>query len=155
MVCFMFIGLSFLICVIKPAGTKLKEIFQDAWKKLWQYILIVLLVGFFTLLSCFLLFIPGIIVGVYLMFCSYVFVAEGGKGMDVLKRSWALVKGNWWKIFGRIVLLNIVVMIIFSILSSANDLLGSLFQYFCIPFSTIFMYLMYLELKKSKEMLKE
>ena len=145
------ITFSFILLAVKPVETKLEEIFQDAWEKLWQYILIVLLVGFFTFLSFLLLFIPGIIVGVYFMFCSYILVIEGGKGIDVLKRSWALVKGNWWKVFGRIVLLNIVVMIIFSILSSVNDLLGSLFQYLCIPFSVIFMYLIYLELKKSKE----
>jgi len=142
---------SFTLLAIKPVETKLKEIFQDAWKKLWQYILIVLLVGFFTILSFLLLFIPGIIVGVYLMFCPYILIIEGGKGMNVLKRSWALVKGNWWKVFGRIVLLNIVVMIIFSILSSVNNLLGSLFQYLCIPFSMIFTYLIYLELKKTKQ----
>jgi len=146
-----FIMFSFILLAIKPVGTELKEIFQDAWKKLWKYILILLLVSFFTILSFLLLFIPGIIVGIYLMFCSYVFVVEGGKGMNVLKRSWALVKGNWWKVFGRIVLFNVIVMVIFSILKSVNNLLGSLFQYLCIPFSMIFMYLIYLELKKSKE----
>lgn len=146
-----FIIFSFILLAIKPVGTELKEIFQDAWKKLWQYILIILLVGFFTLLSFLLLFIPGIIVGICLMFSSYILVVEGGKGMNVLKRSWALVKGNWWKVFGRIALFNVVVMVIFSILKSVNNLLGSLFQYLCIPFSMIFMYLIYLELKKSKE----
>ena len=151
MICFVFIGLSFLILVVKPVGTKLKEIFQDAWKKLWGYLLISILVGFFTILSFLLLFIPGLIVGIYLMLCPYVFIIEGGKGMNVLKRSWALVKGNWWEVFGRIILLNIAVMIIFSIFNSANNLLGSLFQSLCMPFSMIFMYLIYLELKKSKE----
>ena len=146
-----FIIFSFILLAVKPVETELKEIFQDTWKKLWQYILIILLVGFFTLLSFLLLFIPGIIVGICLMFSSYVLAVEGGKGMNVLKRSWALVKGNWWKVFGRIALFNVVVMVIFSILKSVNNLLGSLFQYLCIPFSMIFMYLIYLELKKSKE----
>ena len=33
-----FIIFSFILLAIKPVGTELKEIFQDAWKKLWQYI---------------------------------------------------------------------------------------------------------------------
>jgi len=151
MVCFMFIGLSFLICVIKPAGTKLKEIFQEAWKKLWQYFWIMILVGFFVILSSFFLIIPGIIVAIYLMFCSYILILEGEKGMNALKRSWALVKGNWWKVFGRIILLNIIYGGLFICLDSISTFLGFVFQSLGMPLSIIFTYLIYLELKKSKE----
>jgi len=145
------IGFSLVLLAIKPVGTKLKEIFQEVWKKLWQYILVTILVGFFVMITSFLLIIPGIIVGVYLTFSSYVFVIEEEKGMNALKRSWNLVKGNWWKVFGRITLLNIIICAIYAILISIDDLLGSVFQCLFMPFSVIFMYLIYSELKKSKE----
>jgi len=147
----LFIGLSFLILAIRPSETKLKEVLQEAWQKLWQYLWITALVGFFTTLSFIFFIIPGLIVGIYLAFSPYVLITEGGKGMDALKRSWALVKGNWWKVFGRVFLLNIIFGAIFMILSSINDLLGTVFQYFLMPFNVIFMYSIYLELKKSKE----
>ncbi len=146
-----FIGLSFLILAVKPVETKLKEIFQEAWKKLGQYLWIVVLSCFFITLFSIFLIIPGLIIAVYLTFSSYTLIVEGGKGMNALKRSWALVKGNWWKVFGRVILLNIIFGIMFTILNSINESLGTIFQYFCIPFSTIFLYLIYLELKKSKE----
>lgn len=146
-----FIGLSFLTLVIKPVGTKLKEIFQEAWKRFAKYLWLVILVSFFVTLASLFLVIPGIIVAIYLSFYSYVFIIEGEKGMNALKRSWSLVKGNWWKVFGRLFLLNIVFGIIFILLSSVNDLLGSVFQLFYMPFNIIFFYLIYLELKKSKE----
>ncbi|MCK4805982.1 MAG: hypothetical protein KAS91_02255, partial [Candidatus Pacebacteria bacterium] len=146
-----FIGLSFLILAIRPAGTKLKEIFQEAWKKLWQYFWITILVGFFTILSFIFFIIPGLIVAIYLMFCPYILIVEGEKGMNALKRSWNLVKGNWWKVFGRLILLNIVFSIISTILGLVNNLLGTIFQFLCMPLSIIFLYLIYLELKKSKE----
>jgi len=145
-----FITLSFMLLAIKPTGAKLREIFQEVWKKLWQYFWIVVLVGFFTTLSFFFFIIPGLIVGIYLVFSLYVFIAEEGKGMNALKRSWVLVKGNWWKVFGRIFLLNMIFGIIFIILSSINDSLGTIFQYLLMPFNVIFMYSIYLELKKSK-----
>ena len=145
-----FITLSFILLVIKPTGAKLREIFQEVWKKLWQYLWIVTLVGFFTTLSFIFFIIPGLIVGIYLVFFPYVLITEEGRGMNALKRSWALVKGNWWKVFGRIFLLNMIFGTIFIILSSINDSLGTIFQYFLMPFNVIFMYLIYLELKKSK-----
>ncbi len=73
------------------------------------------------------------------------------KGINALKRSWNLIKGNWWKVFGRTILLNGFFGIIFFALGSINDLLSSVFQLFSLPFYAIFLYLIYLELKKSKE----
>jgi len=146
-----FIGLTFIILVVKPAGTKLKEIFQEAWKKFGQYLWLVILTSIFVVLSTLFFIIPGIIVGTYLTFYSYVFVVEEEKGMNALKRSWNLVKGNWLKVFGRLFLLGIIFNIIYILLSSVNNLLGSVFQLFYMPFSIIFLYLIYLELKKSKE----
>lgn len=146
-----FIGFTFIILAVKPAGTKLKEIFQEAWKKFGQYLWLVILTGFFVILASLFLVIPGMIVAIYLSFYSYVFIIEGEKGMNALRRSWSLVKGNWWKVFGKLLLLNIIFGIIFILLSSVNDLLGSVFQLFWMPFNMIFFYLIYLELKKSKE----
>lgn len=146
-----FIQLALTISVIRPVGTKLKEIFQEAWKKFGQYLWIVILEGFSVFLAGLLFLIPGIIVGVYLTFHPYVFVAEGKKGMNVLERSWALVKGSWWKVFGRLVLLVIVFSIIFFLSNFVHSLLSTIFQFFFKPFSTIFFYLIYQDLKKSKE----
>ena len=146
-----FINLIFTMLAIKPIETKLKEIFQVTWKNLWQYFWIIALTSLFVMLSALFLIIPGLIVGVYLILCPYVLVIEGEKGMNALKRSWNLIKGNWWKVFGRIILLNGVFSIISYILSSINNLLSSVFQLFSLPFYAIFLYLIYLELKKSKE----
>jgi len=145
-----FIGFSLVLLVTKPVETKLKEIFQEVWKKLWQYLLVTILVGFFMMTASFLLIIPGIIVGVYLAFSSFAFIIEGEKGINALKRSWDLVNGNWWKVFGRIILLNIIIGVIYATLILINDSLGNVFQCLSMPFGIIFMYLIYLELKKSK-----
>jgi len=146
-----FIGLTFIILTVKPVGTKLKEIFQEAWKKFGQYLWLVILVGFFVVLSTLFFVIPGIIVGTYLTLYSYIFIVEGKRGMEALKHSWKLVEGNWWKVFGRLFVIGIVFNIIYTLLSSINDLLGIVFQLFYLPFGIIFLYLIYLELKKSKE----
>lgn len=149
--CTIFIGFTFIILTVKPAGTKLKEIFQEAWQKFGQYLWLVILVSIFVVLSTLFFIIPGIIVGTYLTVYSYVFVVEGGKGVNVLRRSWNLVKGNWWKVFGRLLLLGIVFNIIFFFFTSLHSLIATIAQFLFMPFSIIFSYLIYLELKKSKE----
>jgi len=146
-----FMGASLLVLVVKPVGTSLNEIFREAWKNLWEYLIIMILAGFFIFLAYLFFFIPGVIVSVYLMFSFVVLIDEGKKKMDALKRSWNLVKGNWWKVFGKIILLNIVFLIIFFVFNSINNLLGTIVQFLSLPFGVIFVYLLYLELKKSKE----
>ena len=118
-----------MVLIMRPVGTSLSEVFKEAWKKLWGYLLITILIWFFIILAYLFFFIPGVIISVYLAFSVFVFIDEEKRNMDALKRSWSLVKGNWWKVFGRVVLCLILSM----------------------PFAIIFMYLIYLELKKSKE----
>lgn len=148
---FVFINLSFLILAVRPTGTKLREIFQQTWKKFYEYFWIAILGGLSVILSSFFLIIPGIIVAVYLMFSPYILIIEGEKGINALKASWALVKGNWLKVFGRLILLDIIFWGLFFCLNSINTFLGFVFQALTMPFSVIFIYLIYLGLKKSKE----
>jgi len=124
-----YMGASSMVLIMRPVGTSLSEVFKEAWKKLWGYLLITILIWFFIILAYLFFFIPGVIISVYLAFSVFVFIDEEKRNMDALKRSWSLVKGNWWKVFGRVVLCLILSM----------------------PFAIIFMYLIYLELKKSKE----
>jgi uncharacterized membrane protein len=145
-------GAFFITLMMKPIGTSLIEIAQEAWKKLWQYLLIVMLIWSFIILGLFLFIIPGLIISIYLAFSTFVFIDEGKTNMEALKRSWNLVKGNWWKVLGRWLLLSIVLFFVFVLLGSINNLLGSIFSALSTPFSMIFVYLIYLELKKSKEL---
>ena len=124
-----YMGASSMVLIMRPVGTSLSEVFKEAWKKLWGYLLITILIWFFIILAYLFFFIPGVIISVYLAFSVFVFIDEEKRNMDALKRSWSLVKGNWWKVFGRVVLCLILSM----------------------PFAIIFMYLIYLELKKIKE----
>lgn len=146
-----YMGASYMILIMRSVGTLLSEVFKEAWKKLWGYLLITILIWFFIILAYLFFFIPGVIVSVYLAFSAFVFIDEGKRNMDALKRSWSLVKSNWWKVFGRVVSLNIVLILVFTLLGRINNLTGSIFSILSMPFAIIFIYLIYLELKKSKE----
>jgi hypothetical protein len=147
----LFVMLALMIYIIKPEKNKLKEIFKEAWNKLGQGLWIAILTIFFAGLVSIFFIIPGIIVGLLLSLGTYILIVEDKKGMAALKRSWNLVKGGWWKFVGRILLLAVIINIFFYILNSIHEILVSIFQFIFIPFNIIFIYLLYLELKKIAE----
>lgn len=102
-----------------------KQAFMDAKPYIWPVFLVGLLSGIFTLIGLILLVIPGIIVGVWLSFSYFVAVSENKRGMDALKASKAYVEGYWWPVFGRLLLIGLVVGIAAAIIGGiANMLLG-------------------------------
>jgi len=63
-----------------------------------------------------LLFIPGIILSIYLYLGQFVFVAEGKTGLNAMSRSHELVKGNWQAVFGRLIGVALIFLLLFVIL---------------------------------------
>ena len=146
----------FLI-TIKPKETPLKEIFKQTWKNYWNCLIVEILMFLFVLLGFACFIVPGIIISIYLGFSMFVLLIENKKGINALKGSWNLVKGNWWSIFEKIFLLNILTIIpsiIFQWLSKSIGLfniISSVYTLLLLPFSLIFSYLIYQDLRKSKE----
>lgn len=55
-----------------------------------------------------LLVVPGIIFAIYLSFVGIAVVLERRGVKDALSRSWDLVRGNWWRMFGLVLLMAII-----------------------------------------------
>jgi len=96
--------------VIKDRGEKIgvRESFKRAWFKLFPYFWIIILAILASLGGFILLIIPGIIVGVSLIFVPFILMSEDLRGMDVLLKSRHLVKGRWWPVFGRWLLIVVL-----------------------------------------------
>lgn len=119
-----------------------------------------------ALLGLILLVIPGIIVFVRLSFASTVLVVERKKGRKALGRSWNLAKGHFWRLFGALLLANIMAGVIASILAIPGSLAGaaigpqgwpltalgdSLASVLTTPFITLITVLLYFDLRIRKE----
>jgi ABC-type Fe3+ transport system permease subunit len=102
-----------------------------------------------------LLIVPGIIFGIWYTFIVPVVLFEKKTGMDALKQSREYARGRWWAIFGRFILLclvmlvavivvSIVVSIVAAIFGPAAKSLNNLFSIFVLtPIATIFSYHLY------------
>ncbi|MBO3130556.1 glycerophosphoryl diester phosphodiesterase membrane domain-containing protein [Dermatophilus congolensis] len=62
-----------------------------------------------------------IVTYVAVRWCFYLatLALETGKGLNPLRRSWHLTKGAFWRVFGRLVLFNIAVGIVWFIVTAA------------------------------------
>ena len=89
---------------------------KDSYKKgvaiFWSFILI----GIMTSLSCLgalaLLIIPGIILSGYLFFSIYELIDKQKKGFQALLGSWALVRGYWWELVGKTIMIGLRILLI-------------------------------------------
>jgi hypothetical protein len=108
-----FIWVAVIYSVVKSEEQKISILESFSWAKhkglglIWVGILssLVVMGGFI------LLIIPGIILSIYLYLAQYVYIQEGQKGLSALLRSRDLVKDNWMAIFGRVLLLGLMILL--------------------------------------------
>jgi hypothetical protein len=113
-----------------------------------------------------LLVIPAIVAYFRFIFGSTVLVVEGRKGSKALRRSWRLVKGSFWKVFGAFLLAALLSGVVESILSIPGTIafaaIGpagwpfyaislSLAAIVTTPFTTLITVLLYFDLRIRKE----
>ncbi len=155
--------LTFLVTIIGVMGT-LATIYlvhhretNNDWyaaakigvNRFFPYLGVVIPTAIVTFAGLILLVIPGIIVGVYLMFVSYVFIAEDKRGLDALRRSRDLVRGHFWQVFGRTLLLGLLFAVI-AISVSLIQVVGPVIVSLILPpISTIYFYYLYKSLSSA------
>ncbi|HRH23553.1 MAG TPA: hypothetical protein PK295_02905 [Candidatus Magasanikbacteria bacterium] len=169
--------LAYMIAFADIDSGKMPEKIQVYLKKTRSLIVpafgLTILVGLIVLGGFILLIIPGIIFSVWFVFTLQARVLDQKKGTNALSASKSLVAGNWWGVFGRIVLATIIVTVcmrIFesilnglfpgdldlltfqklTVLSFIVTVLTAAAQAIFTPFASAIPTIMYLDLKKGK-----
>lgn len=88
---------------------------------LWANLLSGLIIFGMTLL----LIVPGIVWAVYYSFVTFLVVLKGRRGGDALAASKALVKGDWWRVFGVYFVIGITVTVILYAVTFTVNLIGA------------------------------
>ena len=137
-----------LIYAVKEenVGMGVKNLLMMVRSKMASYYWVVFLHAVIVFVGFILFVIPGIIFSVWFCLSQYALVFEGKKGMQALSRSRQLVKGYWWQVVGRLLLLVLIAMVVSSI-SKLGFLINSLFT---VPFAIIYIYAIYEDLKRVK-----
>ena len=131
-----------------------KKRFNEAIKTGWQKMFSLAWVSVLTTLAIIgggiLLIIPGIIFAIWFIFSDYVLVLDGKKGILALGESKKLVSGYWWPVFFKVFILSLITFFA-GLLFIALPIVGRIFaDLFLIPFSVIYGFLIYSDLKRIK-----
>jgi hypothetical protein len=86
----------------------LDNLYRGAFKRFWSILFVILITGLVFIASVSLFFIPIIAVSVYLAFVMYTLILEDKRGYDALVASFNYIRGNWWAVFGRVILLSVI-----------------------------------------------
>ncbi|HEY3643829.1 MAG TPA: hypothetical protein VGM16_00710 [Gammaproteobacteria bacterium] len=137
--------------------------------RLWPWAMLTGLVYVVVVGFGFMLIVPGLILGVSLMFSVYATVLDGMKPLPALNGSHHLVWGHWWRTLGLVLVLYIPFMLLGMMLSTmlgfdldpgqalhARDLfkqavLDMVLVAFLAPFMFSIQYLYYRDLKLRRQ----
>lgn len=134
-----------------------QSLFKAVTPKIGGYIVLSILTGLAVFVGMFLFVLPGIYLAVALSFGSYVYLDQGTSATDSLSKSRELVKGLWWPVFGRFVVLVIIFMVVsvivtvpFGQASKIGGVANALVSLVLMPAATVYFVLIYEQLKKIK-----
>ena len=109
---------SFINLYLKKKGAfEVNEIKSTLLKVGGKIFIANIVVGIITVIASIFLLIPGIYLGVVFSLVAPIIVFEDTGLGQALSRSFQVIKGNWWKTFG-IVIIGILIIYIFSIILS-------------------------------------
>lgn len=84
-----------------------KDTMIFAWKKLWGFVLLSALLFLIILGGSILLIIPGILFSVWFTFAKFIFIDQGLGIKASLGKSRELLKGRFWSVFWRLLVLGL------------------------------------------------
>lgn len=137
-----------------------------ALRRIHSILWISILYGLAILLGFVLLIVPGIIAYVRFAFGPAVLVVEGRKGAKALGRSWRLSLGNFWRLFGVLILASLMTAIVSSVLTLPTQAVWaaigengwpvaaigeSVAAVLTLPFATLITVVLYFDLRIRKE----
>lgn len=145
-------GATYTIAASQVVGGRIigvRETFKVGWQRAWKYFATQFLVGFTVLGGLILFIIPGVIFGLWFSFSLLFAVVEENNVVESMKKSKELVSGYFWPILGRFTVITLIVLLMNLVLSFI-PFIGPLITMFIGPFSFLFYYLVFEDLKRVK-----
>ena len=141
----LFWGLSAVICAVSDETLGIRDSLEAGSKKLWSFIWIFTILSYIVTGGFLLFVIPGIIFSIWFFFSQFILAREDERGMNALLKSKEYVKGYWFDVFLRMLIIWIISAVIGGI-----PFVGWILSLFFMPFAMIFSFLVYEDLKAIK-----
>jgi hypothetical protein len=133
------------LCAVTDEGLNLKEALERGKGVILPLAWVSFLTGLIVCGGYILLIVPGIIFSIWFFFAQFVLVKEDVRGMEALLKSREYVRGQWFDVAIRLLLIWGL-----SVIVGAIPLAGPLLSIVFIPYVVIFHYLIYRDLRQCK-----
>jgi hypothetical protein len=136
-----------------------EQSYRFGFHRLGSVLLVSVLVGLATIGGLILFIIPGIYIGFRLCVSIEALVVEGRRGTEAMGRSWGLVGGHWWHVFGTVVVGGLLTGIVNAVITAPFGDTGWFVQAVAaavatvvtLPYSALVGVLLHLDLRARKE----
>ena len=139
-----FWALAALTFAVVDERIGIREAFGKGWERIMAFAWLYVLSGFIITGGYLLLIIPGLIFLVWFGFGQFILAEEDQRGMQALLKSKEYVRGRWFGVFWRL-----LVVWLASAGLGVIPFIGPLLSLLFVPFVMIYMYLLYGDLKAS------
>jgi hypothetical protein len=136
----------------------ISDCYRNGYRRIWSILLVSLLSGLAIALGLIAFVIPGLFLLTRFSASIPAVVIERRKGTDALSRSWELVKGYGWHVFGALVVTWLLTGIVNGILTSlggsnwlVRGILGTIASILTMPYTALVVGLLYFDLRVRKE----
>ena len=134
------------------------ESYRFGFARFWSIVLVAVLSGLAIAGGFILLIIPGFIVLTFLVCGIPALVIEDKRGREALRRSWNLVRGRGWPVFGTILVAGLITGIASSVLTApfgdnwaARSIASAIASVITMPYMALVGVFIYLDLRVRKE----
>lgn len=145
MVVFSLWGAVSAVCAVLDETLTISGALKRGWQNFGSFIWLSLLHVIVVTGSFFLLFVPGIYLSVCFLFAQLIMINEGEKGLNALLKSKEYVRGYFFPVFGRFVLIWCIPLILRFL-----PMIGGILSLLCLPFALIYTRLLYQGLQSIK-----
>jgi len=87
------------------------EAYRRMWPLLWRLLGTMILVSIVISLGTGMCLIPGLLVWVWFAITTPIVALERTAGPTAMDRSYRLVSGHWWRVFGTLLLLQLIIIV--------------------------------------------
>lgn len=133
----------------EPVG--LLPLVRRGWQSSGRFAGLLLLLALLVGGGSLLLLLPGLVLMVWFCFAQYILAEEAVSPLSALKKSRELVRGHWWSVCARLLLISLVSMAI-TALSGRLPVIGPglnlALTLLLTPFSLCYSYRLYQDLKR-------
>lgn len=142
-------GMAAMLVASVDATTDIKQALIRGGRHFWSFGWLMFLLSFLVVGGLFLLVLPGLVFMAWFLFAQYLLVDEDERGMRALLKSREYVRGYFWPVLLRLLVLWVSVWFL-SMLLGWIPLLGGLLQLLLFPFTLLYQYLVLEDIRQAR-----